>query len=261
MLVRDILISCLRRWYFVVAGLLITGVLTYFAFTMVPPSYEAKASIVLLPPAVAVTVGDNPYLYLGGLDQARGVLQVKTASPEVSGPLLEKFPGSSIAMSKDGTTSGPIMAVTVAGENADETMELLRASLDLIPATLASLQQDMSVPAPSVITALALSVDTKPTKIAKKQIQMTAMAALGGLAVTLIATGFIDRIMSREKGARRKKSLDTAPDQPMGPRAIVTGKQADPAMPGADTGLRRQKYRDGVEKGRAESSESADVGT
>ncbi|MFQ4147836.1 hypothetical protein AAGW05_03925 [Arthrobacter sp. LAPM80] len=227
---------------------------------MVSPSYEAKASIVLLPPSVAVTVGDNPYLYLGGLDQALGVLQVKAASPEVSGPLLEKFPGSTIAMSKDGTTSGPIMAVTVAGPNATETMALLQASMDLIPATLASLQKEAKVPASSVITALPLSLDTKPTKIAKKQIQMTAMAALGGLAGTLLATGFIDRLMSREKGVRAKKKQASVPQKPLGPRGIAADKSEESVVPEAVADPRR-KYQRRTGKGLAESNESVDVGT
>lgn len=263
MFVRDILVSCLRRWYFVVAGLLITGFITYYAFSMVSPTYEAKASVVLIPPSVAVTVGDNPYLYLGGLEQALGVLQVKVASPEVSAALLDKFPGSSIAITKDGTTSGPIMAVTVGAESPEATMQLLKGTLELIPSTLVSLQMELKVPAKSVITVMSLSSDIEPTKISKKQIQMTAMAGVGGLAATLLLTGFIDRLMSREK--RSKAQADSIgselPEAPLGLRGIVSDNTSDAALPIEGPHRRpraRARRKDGA---RDDSDESVDVGT
>lgn len=262
MFVRDMLISCLRRWYFLLAGLIVTGVLTYFAFTMVSPTYEAKASIVLIPPAVAVTVGDNPYLYLGGLEQALGVLQVKAASPEVSGSLLEKFPGSSIAMSKDGTTSGPIMAVTVSAETPEQTMELLNSTLALIPSTLTTLQEELHVPAKSVITAMPLSLDLKPTKISKKQIQMTAMAAVGGLAASLLLTGFIDRLMSREKSARqgKRREVDEPDGQPLGLRGVVGEKSFEAGLTNGSA-PRSNRIRSKRAAGPKDADESVDVGT
>lgn len=263
MFVRDILVSCLRRWYFVVAGLLVTAFITYSAFSMVSPTYEAKASVVLIPPSVAVTVGDNPYLYLGGLEQALGVLQVKVASPEVSEPLLDKFPGSSIAISKDGTTSGPIMAVTVGAQSPEATMELLKSTLELIPSTLVSLQTELKVPATSVITVMSLSSDIEPTKISKKQIQMTAMAGVGGLAMTLLLTGFIDRLMSRDKRSKAKlpSTGSDIPEEPRGPRRIVNNDETAAALP-IDGPHRRTRGRTRrEERTRDDTDESVDVGT
>lgn len=261
MFVRDILISCLRRWYFLLAGLVATGFITYFAFGLVSPTYEAKASIVLIPPSVAVTVGDNPYLYLGGLEQALGVLQVKVASPEVSGPLLDKYPGSSIALSKDGTTSGPIMAVTVAAETPEETLQLLNSTLELIPSTLVSLQTELKVPSPSVITVMRLSSDIEPTKISKKQTQMTAMAGVGGLAATLLITGFIDRLMSRDKRSRKgaKRGQDVFVES-VGLRGIGSENPPDQAAP-LDGQVRRIKSHSRREAGSRNTDESVDVGT
>lgn len=259
MFVRDILISCLRRWYFLVIGLIITGVATYFVFGLVPPTYTAKASVVLIPPTVAVTVGDNPYLYLGGLDQALGVLQVKAASPEVAAPLLDKFPGSSIAITKDATTSGPIMAISVSADTPEQTMALLKSTLALVPATLASLQKDLKVPATSVITSMPLSLDVKPTKVSKKQIQMTAMAGVGGLAATLLLTGFIDRLMSRGKG-EKKAAENNADTQPFGPRLLV-GNDGESSEAGPARTTRRAKSRRSKESVVPEAEESADVGT
>src|SRR5690606_7298680 len=137
-----LLFSCLRRWYVLVLGLVLAGMGSYYVFNSIEPTYEAKASVVLIPPKVAVTVGDNPYLYLGGLDQALGVLQVKITSPEVVESLVEKYAGAEIAVAKDATTSGPIAAITVSAQPADDTIVLLNQTLAAIPATLQSLQAE-----------------------------------------------------------------------------------------------------------------------
>lgn len=265
MFVRDLLFSCLRRWYFVVVGLIVTGFATYMAFGMVSPTYGAKASVVLIPPTVAVTVGDNPYLYLGGLDQALGVLQVKVTSPEVAEPLLEKYPGATISISKDATTSGPIMAVAVTADSPADTMALLASTMELIPKTLLELQAELKVPALSVIASMPLSLDLKPTKDSKKQIQMTAIAAVGGLAATLLLTGFIDRLMSRKKRAGRD-AAETDGQQSFGPRLLVeTEAGPEAAIPARATrkpakSSRSRRQRPAGE-GAAEDEEPAEVGT
>ena len=63
MYLRELGMSLLRRWYFVLAGLMITGALTYMVFEKAPISYSANASSVLLPPSS--TVGP------GGIDPRR----------------------------------------------------------------------------------------------------------------------------------------------------------------------------------------------
>lgn len=259
MFIRDLLVSCLRRWYFLVAGLIITGFATYFVFGMVTPSYEAKASVVLIPPAVAVTVGDNPYLYLGGLEQALGVLQVRVSSPEVAAPLLDQFPDSTISVSKDATTSGPIMAIEVSSDTPEQTMELLQSTLELVPSTLVELQYDLKVPALSVISSMPLSMDIEPTVNSKKQIQMTAMAAVGGLAATLLLTGFLDRVMSRTRKVKRKFKKDPA-QQPLGPRLLPQEKSMEDEGPAAKVSRRAMKVHP-EEADAAERAASAGVGS
>ncbi len=207
MFLRDLLFSCLRRWYVLLLGLIITGMGSYYMFNSMEPTYEAEASVVLIPPKIAVTVGDNPYLYLGGLDQALGVLQVKVTSPEVMDPITEKYQGAQVAIAKDATTSGPIAAITVSADSADDTIALLNETVASIPTTLKSLQADLNVPANSVITTLALSKDTTPEPNNKRQIQFTAFVALGGLSASLLGTGLLDRLLVALKKRRENKKL------------------------------------------------------
>lgn len=229
MFLRDLLYSCLRRWYFLVFGLVATLAATFMAYTTIQPTYEANASAVLIPPKVAVMVGDNPYLYLGGLDQALGVLQVKMASPDVLEPLTEKYQDSEVLVSKDVSTSGPIAAIKVSGPTAEQTMALLDETVALVPQTLTSLQQEQKVPVPSLITSMELSKDLEPTAVRKRQIQMTAVVFVGGASASLLLTGLLDRLLTgrKERGSARKLARQSRKNRTATPPADPTDEPAD----------------------------------
>lgn len=205
MFLRDLLMSCLRRWYFLVVGLILTMAGTYVVYTSIPPTYEANASMVLIPPKIAVTVGDNPYLYLGGLDQALGVLQVKMTSPEIQEGLTDRFQEAEIQVAKDATTSGPIIAIKVGALTEQDTMALLDSVVALVPQTLASLQQEQKVPKISTISSMVLSQDIEPSAIDKRQIQMTAVVLVAGASASLLLTGLLDRALSGRKERKLKR--------------------------------------------------------
>lgn len=260
MFVRDVIFSSLKRWYFLLVGLLLTGAMTYVVFGMISPTYEAKASMVLIPPKIAVTVGDNPYLYLGGLDQALGVLQVKVASPSESAAVIDKYPGAEISIVKDATTSGPIIAIEVSANDAADTMALLNDAITLVPKTLADLQTELKVPRPSLISVMKLSADSEPTKISKKQMQMTMIVAVGGISASLLGTGFLDRMLNRRKTKRQAKldaSERVTPLTAVGENDI-NGRR--PALAEAKKKPRR-KNASMVEDLDKEDAPTADVGT
>ncbi|OMH23860.1 hypothetical protein BKD30_10845 [Tersicoccus phoenicis] len=220
MFVRDFISSCRRLWYVVLVGLAITAVATITVFGAIKPTYEAGASVVLIPPKVAVTVGDNPYLYLGGLDQAVGVLRVKVTSPEVAGALLDRYPGSALSIVQDTTTSGPIMAITATADDAGSAMQLLAGTVALMPKTLAELQTSLKVPAASTITMMELSRDSTAKSVDKQQLQATVLTAVVGTAATILITGLLDRML-----ARRRSGGAAEPEAEPGDR----GEAEDPA--------------------------------
>lgn len=261
MFVRDLILSSLRRWYFLLAGLILTGVATYLVFGMVSPTFEAKASMVLIPPKVAVTVGDNPYLYLGGLDQALGVLQVKVASPSESAALIDRYPGAEVSIGKDATTSGPIISIQVSANDANDTMELLKGAVSLVPKTLSAMQTELKVPDKSMISVLELASDNEPTKVTKKQLQMTMLVAAGGASASLLGTGLLDRLINRRKFKREAKRADAETFTGLLP---VGGENVDETLDAmTGTKQRRGRTRHSVlpkDVGVVDSS-NADVGT
>lgn len=216
MFLRDVVMSCVRRWYFLLAGLLIATAGTLAVAAAVPPSYEAKSSVVLIPPKSVIVTGDNPYMYMGGLEQALGVLQTKLSSPDVTVPLIKDLPGAQLTIARDVTTTGPILVVTASADDPASAMRLLSNAGAALPATLSSLQTQMKVPEGSLITSLQLSADSKPSVVNKKQLQYVGLAAAVGVVAALLIVGLLDRWLISRRGKR------TAPD------AVATSGDALP---------------------------------
>ena len=202
MFLRDLYASAIRRWYFVLAGLLITAAMSFWVFRVAPVTYEATANVALIPPPTAVISGDNPFLYMGGLDQAMGVLTVKLNSDSVRDSIEDAYPGAVYSTERDATTSGPIIRVKVAGDSAATTLEILNRVLDVMPATLSSLQDELSLPKASRISLLTLGVDKDTTLVGEARTRALLVVAALGMAGTLLLTGLADKRLIRRRGNR-----------------------------------------------------------
>jgi len=209
MYLRDLKASLLRRWYLVVLGLLLTAGLCAAAYKVVPATYQAEASVVLLPPSISVVEGGNPYLYLGGLGQALDVLTRALQSDNAQKPITEAHPDATYTALPDRTTTGPILLVTVEGPTSEETLATLQAILDSVPPALANLQEQLAIPAGSRITSMNLAVDDEPTKIQKDRTRALLAAAAVGLVGTILLTGLLDGLLTSRR-TRKQDALDRA---------------------------------------------------
>lgn len=195
MFVRDLMSSAIRRWYFMLLCLALTVVAGYGTFRVVPPTYQATASVVLLPPNAVVQKGDNPYLYLGGLSEVLGVLQVTINSPEVATPLQKPYPGTKYLVSQDLGTTGPIMQVVATGSNEKDVLRLLKTVIAAMPGTLAKLQTRLDVSGHDQITAMVLAEDNRATPSYKTPIRAFVVVVGGSLAVSVLLIGWLDRLL------------------------------------------------------------------
>jgi hypothetical protein len=207
---RELGLSLLRRWYFVVVGLLITGGLTYMVFDRVPISYTASASTALLPPPSTVGPGGNPFLYMGGLNQALDVLSKSIASDQSKEALLGGQAGYGFDVGQDPSTSGPILLVTSKAPTAAGALSTMHAVLDDVPKRLLKLQVDLKVPPASRISSTPLAIDAKPTMVSKTRTQFTGAVGVAGLAVTILLTGLLDGIMINRRNRRAAKAARKA---------------------------------------------------
>lgn len=212
MYLRDLKASLVRRWYLVLVGLLITGALGFATLRLVPPSYEANASDVLLPPRSSVAEDGNPFLYLGGLSQALDVLTRSLQSDASQRAVIDAHPSVTYTAAPDRTTTGPILLITTEASTSEAAMAGLQSVLGLVEPTLTKLQDDLSVPAESRITVMQLAIDEQPTAVRKDQTRALLAVVAIGLVGTILLIGLIDGLLLTRRSKRiQAKSADEEP--------------------------------------------------
>ncbi|MGP5220321.1 hypothetical protein [Arthrobacter rhombi] len=204
MFLRDLAYGLLRRWYVVVVGLLATAGLGYYIYQVVPVTYNTTASLVLIPPETAVLEGDNPYLYMGGLEQALSVLLIKVGSSDMNNAVLGEQSSSTYEIYKDQTTTGPIMVVEAVGDTPQESVRVLRSVIAEVPGSLKTMQDELKVPAPSMISVSTIAVDSKATPMEKDRVRLVLVAVAGAGTLTLLTTALLDHLLVQR---RRRRSL------------------------------------------------------
>ena len=193
----------LRRWYFVLAGIILTASCGIFAWTAVPPTYQATSTAVLLPPTSLVGETGNPYLFMGGLDQVLTVLTVRLSSTEVAEPLIHGRGNLSYAVEKDPNSPGPIMLITTQGDSKDSAMQLLDDVARVVPENLIVLQDQLRIPTYSRVGLMTIVRDETPVRLIKDQLRLVLGVVALGLTITVLATALLDRIMTSTTPKRR----------------------------------------------------------
>lgn len=204
--------TLVRRWYLTIAGLLLTVALCVVATAVVKPTYEATASVLLLPPATSVGVGGNPYLQLGGLTQVVDVLARALATREMGDTVTAKDSRAQYTAAADVTTRGPILLLTATAPTGASSLSVLDTLLRQAPATLAGLQTDLSIAARSQITSMVLIRDTEPTPIQKTRIRILVAVAALGIVLTIFGVALLDALFTRRSTARRNPKQQVAED-------------------------------------------------
>jgi ElaB/YqjD/DUF883 family membrane-anchored ribosome-binding protein len=203
MTLSNLLKNLARRWYLVLAGLLVTTGLCFFSYAAVPPTYERAASVLLLPGEQTIPAGGNPYLYLGSLGQASDILVAAVNASSVRNDILLGHPATDISMVRDPASSGPLLSISASGQDNAAVTAVLERALTAIPKALSELQTQASVPATARITSLQLTTDPTSVLIRKNQFQAVGVVAAAGTVLTLLIVGFVDGLLlSRQRGRR-----------------------------------------------------------
>jgi len=186
-------------------GLAVTGILLWVAAAKLPPKYEASASLMLLPGNGNIPVGANPFLYLGGLSQARDVLVKAANSDQTREELLRSRPSLDYMVQVDPTASAPIMLITSIGSDPEAVLELRDDLLKELPRALKRFQDDAKTPSRSRIDSMVLGVEADAYHDVKSEVRTLLAVAALGLGLTVAALAGSD-VMSR----RTPKPADVA---------------------------------------------------
>jgi hypothetical protein len=245
--VSEFAATLIRRWYLTLVALLSTLGACVGVYSVVPPSYEANASVVLLPPKAGPTAVANPYLALNGLapvvDVLSGSLNTRATTDEVKATA----PGTTYKIGQDPTSSAPMLLLTVTSSDGASSIKVLNLLLREIPTKLADLQRAVQVKSDASITALFVAVDKRPTVVQKARIRLVAAAAVFVLAGSVICIALLDGFLL---GRARRRTVPDAEAQsapvPPAPSRGPNGRQPDRAVDEvADQAVRKTPKRPG----------------
>lgn len=250
-----------RRWYLLVAGLLVTGALAAAAFAAVGPSQEIRSSALLLPPDVSVVSfpapesPGNPFLRLDGIDPALSVLITKMMADDTSDRMLDGTSQSDYVVAEDPLSQAPVIVATVSGKDPDEAEVVLDRISEEMPQVLDSLQADSGIRERARITLVPLVRDAEPTVVWGGLLRLLIVVIGVGLVGTLLLTGLWDAV-ARSRAARGR--VPEEPGSPSTPEDAERSRTED--APGTAAGpspnVERPPLADGsVEKGQEPDGE------
>ena len=220
-----------RRWYALVATVLLAAAGTYLVVDAVGPTYQATGAVLLLPPETTLEQADakksntNPFLALGSLSLVRDVAVRSMTSQATMTTLCLPRPDPAYASMRaklciddpvvkfdvgpDITNSAPIILVTVDADTVSNSQVALAAMMDQVPAALTQLQAPMRLKPDAVINSAPLVTDTRPEVVRKSQIRAGIVAGAGVLAVGLMLIALLDHLLLVRLSRRQEQPSTT----------------------------------------------------
>lgn len=199
---RDLRSGLLRRWYVVLLGVLATVALTVMTMDRVPATYQAGGSALLVPGRDAIVEGGNPFLYLGGLVQARDVLVRRLASEELFAPLTQRYPETEVSIRADPSTSSPVLLVTATAPTPEAALAARDFALEVVPVELDTLQDAVGAPEPTRAGVIVLTADAEAEAVTRQRTRALGGVVAGGIVGTVLLTALVDGLLLARRARR-----------------------------------------------------------
>lgn len=207
----------LRRWYIVVPGLLLAVAVAIGAWSVVKPAYERTATQLLIPGQLSLPENANPFLFLGGLSNAADVLVRAIASESVLNEVLADQAGAEVEISRDGSTSGPVILITVTGRTDAQAELILGELVERTATQLDALQDAEQIPADNRITVMPITIDDVSTLQQRDRLVVSGAAGLAVAALAVVVASLVDGL-GRQRRRRPRPDRGDA-EGPVGARA------------------------------------------
>lgn len=201
----------LRRWYILLLGLLLAAGAVVGVWMKVPPRFERSSTQVLLPGQASLPRGGgNPYLFIGGLTLAADVVVRAIGSENVVKELEVAHPGIEIAVTRDPTTAGPVILITVGASSDDEAAVILQLLTHRTATVLRELQRDEAIPAKEQMTIVTVTMDEHGTLKDRTRLILSVAAGAGVIALSVLVAALVEGLSGRR--GRRRATVKEAPD-------------------------------------------------
>ncbi|SEM33573.1 hypothetical protein [Streptacidiphilus jiangxiensis] len=234
-----------RRWYVMLPGLLLTGVLAAAIIVVLPLKYQSQATVELLNSQKATVPFDgNPFLstqtsLTGMADSLGRNLDSDAAKADLASRGVTDTYNAMIA----DNAQAPLMWLSVTGTDQAKVLAEDTTLTAYAAERLQQFQTQQNVPADAVIRIVTIVAPQSPVAQTKTRIEYTVLAGLVGLALSLAATFFVEarrrpRREDEEAGAEEADEANT-PDSAIGPGS--NSSEAGPAGAGPAAPLRPER--------------------
>ncbi|WP_168186222.1 hypothetical protein [Agromyces badenianii] len=252
-----------RRWYIVFPGIIIAACAAFAAWFLVSPGYERSATQLLLPGAVSLPEGGNPYLFLGGLSQPADVLVRAVGAENVIGEITKEHPDVEVEILRDSSTSGPVILITVTAKSDEVAEEVLAELVDRTAIVLDELQESEQILPDNRITVVPLTIDDESVLQQRSRIVASAGVGVVIAVLALLLAALVDGLSIR--GRRRRAAVDWMGADHPDPGTPGGGDDDDAAGPSDDhaprpprTSARSRPADDPDESDRSDDSDGDD---
>ena len=212
MYLHDVWASCVRRWYLVLLCLVLSAGVLVLAATAVKPTFEATASVVLIPPQNAEDPNLNRYMALGGLQESADVLARSMLSEETADYIEEHAPNADYEIVPDVATSAPVLLMTATSPERADAQQMLEVLRTRLPENLRALQESLGIGSDNQIVVETVSTHAEPETVQKTRVRILGVLAAGLVFGSALAVGLIDGLLLRRAALRARAGADRRDD-------------------------------------------------
>jgi len=191
-----------RRWILALLGLALTAGLAVAGYYIAKPTYQATASVLLLPPASTVPAEGNPFLQLGGLDLTVDLLGKALSDQAVTRQIEEVSATAEAEVGADPSSSGPILRIQVQDKSPASALEVRDQLVAMVPPRLAELQSAVGVDGGNRVTSSVLVVDDVAEPVGRDRLVGAVVGGIVGLGLSLILLVLTDNVLLRREERR-----------------------------------------------------------
>jgi hypothetical protein len=225
-----------RRWYVLLPGLLLTGVLAAAIIVVLPLKYQSQATVELLNSQKATVPFDgNPFLstqtsLTGMADSLGRNLDSDAAKADLASRGVSDTYNAMIA----DNAQAPLMWLSVTGTDQTKVLAEDTTLTAYAAERLQQFQTQQNVPADAMIRIVTIVAPQTPVAQTKTRIEYTVLAGLVGLALSLAAAFFVEA----RRRPRRPEAEETDADEGAdagadAPEAARTPTPSAPVPPAA----------------------------
>jgi capsular polysaccharide biosynthesis protein len=200
-----------KRWTITLVLLVLTIAATGGAFKALPPSYQAKANVILLPSTtVAKTTGGNPFLAFDStLNEAADVIRYEVTDTRTGLALQAAGYTQGYTITDAIDTAAPVLLITVTGKNSAAVENTLTGVTNEISTKLAAEQTDLT--AENKIRSEVITFSPQPTAVSSKKLRSVLVVLAVGILLTFAVPLTVDAAATR-----RRRRDDSHPVQDTG---------------------------------------------